>query len=173
MRNQGRFARELAARNVVCDTRGGAYVEFLIVILPLLTLALGIFQLSQLYTAKLAVDHAAANAARAATVVMSDDPKYYGGEAVNSAGSARTSAVRLAAARTLAPFVLDGSLRTVDVTFPNGIPTSRGQDLTVQVTSDYRCSVPLVHKFVCSGGNGTLKLIGRATMASNAANFQY
>jgi Flp pilus assembly protein TadG len=154
------------------DDRGGTYVELLIVILPVLTLALGILQLTQLYSGKVAVDHAAVNAARSATTVFADDPKFYGGEGVNQEGGQRTKAVKTAAARSLAPFALDGSIQSVDVTFPGGIPKEIGAPLTVQVKASYRCGVPLVHMIVC-GSSGKTDLIGKATLASNAADFQY
>jgi Flp pilus assembly protein TadG len=155
------------------DDAGATYVELVIVILPVLTLALGILQLTELYTAKIAVDHAAANAARSASVVFADDPKFYGGGGQNQGGDARTTAVKTAAARALAPFVLDGSIRTVDVTFPDGTSQQRGAPLTAQVESTYRCGVPLVHHIVCAAGGGTLQLAARATFASNAANYEY
>jgi len=161
-----------SVRALAGDRRGGTYVELLIVILPVLTLALGVLQLTELYTAKLAVDHAAMNAARAASVVFADDPKSYGGEPVNQEGAQRTRAVKTAAARSLAPFVLDGSIRTAEVKFPNGIPKQRGADLTVEVRSTYRCGVPLVYRIVCDSG-GTIELASKATLASNAADFEY
>jgi len=162
----------MSKTSIASDDRGGTYVEFLIVILPVLTLALGVLQLSQLYAAKMSLDHAAVNAARSATVVMSDDPKYYGGEPVNTEGTKRTEAVRTAAARSMAPFVLDGSIQSADVKFPNGIPRQKGEDLTVEVHSRYRCGVPLVYRIVCDS-NGFRNIVGRATIASNAASFTY
>jgi Flp pilus assembly protein TadG len=161
-----------ALRAASSDDRGGTYVELLIVILPVLTVALGILQLTQLYSGKLAVDHAAVNAARAATTVFADDPKFYGGERVNSAGPQRAAAVRTAAARALAPFALDGSIRSVDVTFPGGIPAELGAPFAVQVTASYRCGVPLAYRIVC-GASGKIDLIGSATLASNAADYEY
>lgn len=153
-------------------TRGATLVEFVIVILPVMTLALTLLQVAELYTAKIALDHAAANAARSASVVMADDPKYYGGEPINTASSQRTRAVKTAAARALAPFVLDGSIRAIDVAFPGGVPARPGADFTVEVRATYRCGVPLVHRLVCSGG-GVTALASRATFASNAASFGY
>ena len=157
---------------MINDDRGGTYVELLIVILPVLTLALGILQLTQLYSGKIAVDHAAINAARSATTVFADDPKFYGGERINQEGPQRTKAVKTAAARSLAPFLLDGSIRTADVTFPRGIPTQLGEPFTVEVHASYRCGVPLVHMIVC-GSTGKMDLLGKATLAANAADFEY
>lgn len=60
------------------DDRGGVYIEFLLAFPPLFLLFLAICQLSLLAAAKLVVQHAATRAARAAIVVLEDDPKYYG-----------------------------------------------------------------------------------------------
>lgn len=59
------------------DARGAVYVEFLIAFMPLFVLFLGICQLSLLVVARVVVSHAAYNAARAAIVVLEDDPQYY------------------------------------------------------------------------------------------------
>ena len=154
------------------DTRGAVYVELLIAIIPVLTLAMGIFQLTELYTAKVLVDHAAVSAARSAITVFADDPKFYGGEPANEERPRRAAAVRTAALRAMAPFIMDGSLRTADVTFPDGVPKTRGAPLTVEVRSTYLCRVMLVQRIVCSG-SGTRALVGRATLPAMAADFTY
>lgn len=59
------------------DARGAVYVEFLIAFMPLFVLFLGICQVSLLVVARVVVSHAAFNAARAAIVVLDDDPRYY------------------------------------------------------------------------------------------------
>ncbi len=154
------------------DERGGTYGEFLIVIIPMLAFGLGIFQLSELYTAKMAVDHAALNAARSASVVFADDPKSYGGEGTNRESEKRSAAVRLAALRTVAPYVLDGSIQSLDVKYPDGVPTHAGAPMTVEVRAKFRCSVPLVHRIVCVDG-GMKEIASRQTFASQAASFSY
>jgi Flp pilus assembly protein TadG len=98
---------------------GAAYVEFLIVMPPLLLLFFGLAQLGLLYGAELLVQHAAARAVRAAIVVLPDDDEGadYAGDAVNSVGGSgegleaygtaapggRLEAIRTAARLTLAP----------------------------------------------------------------------
>lgn len=57
------------------------YVEFLIVLMPLLTLWLGMLQLALLYIGHLVVQHASVTACRAAIVVLDDDPGDYGADA--------------------------------------------------------------------------------------------
>jgi hypothetical protein len=149
---------------------GGIYFELLIVFLPVMTLALGVLQLAELYSAKFSLDHAAANAARSASVVFADDPKFYRS---GDPEVAKTKAVRTAAARALAPFILDGSIRTVDVSFPKGISQERGAEITVEVRSTYRCGVPLVQRIVCASGSGQMELASRGTFSSTAADFVY
>ncbi|MBX3251468.1 MAG: pilus assembly protein [Myxococcales bacterium] len=65
------------------DQRGAAYAEFLIAFPPVLILFLCLVQLSLMYVGKLAVRHAANRAARAAVVVLPDDPAFYEGERIN------------------------------------------------------------------------------------------
>jgi hypothetical protein len=65
------------------DTRGAVYVEFLVIFLILLVWILSLVQTALLRHGHLAVQRAADAAARSASVVMDDDPKYYGGEARN------------------------------------------------------------------------------------------
>jgi Flp pilus assembly protein TadG len=67
----------------VRDARGAVYVEFLLVFLPVFLLFLCILELGFLYTGRLVAQHAATRAARAAVVILDDDPAFYGGEVRN------------------------------------------------------------------------------------------
>ena len=58
---------------------GAAYVEFLIAFIPLFIMFLGMVQMALMYAGDLVVQHAASRAARAAVVVLDDDPRYYDG----------------------------------------------------------------------------------------------
>jgi hypothetical protein len=60
-------------------TEGAVYLELLVVFFPIFFIFLGVIQMAFLYAAKLTVQHAALLAARAAIVVLDDEPKYYGG----------------------------------------------------------------------------------------------
>jgi hypothetical protein len=62
------------------DDRGAVYVEFLMVFMPIFLLFLAAVELGMVYAARLVVQHAANRAARAAVVVLDDDPARYGGE---------------------------------------------------------------------------------------------
>jgi hypothetical protein len=59
--------------------RGTVMVETLIAFMPVFTLFLGIVQYVLLAVAQLVVHHAAVAGVRSASVVLDDDPKYYGG----------------------------------------------------------------------------------------------
>ncbi|MBW2460473.1 MAG: pilus assembly protein [Deltaproteobacteria bacterium] len=100
------------------DTSGVVYVEFLIAFMPFLVMFLGMVQVALYLTANLVVRHAATTAARAAVVVLPDDPQYYdnaeinriergsgggggtleiGGLAIPGGGGSRLDAIRTAA----------------------------------------------------------------------------
>ncbi len=61
------------------ERRGVVYIEVLVALIPLLYAFFGICQLALLHTAQLVVQHAATRAARAAIVVLEDDPTQYDG----------------------------------------------------------------------------------------------
>jgi hypothetical protein len=104
------------------DTRGAVFVEFLIAFLPVFTFFLCLLQLGLLFAVRLVVEHAATNAARAAAVIIGDDPKRYGNQAMNKVekrdGNRRYVAIRDAVTLSVAPFILDGTIDSVDVDFP-------------------------------------------------------
>src|SRR4249920_44777 len=63
--------------NLLRDTRGAVYVEFLLAFIPLFFMFLGMLQMGLLYGGSLVVQHSANVAVCAAMVVMDDDPQYY------------------------------------------------------------------------------------------------
>lgn len=84
------------------DARGAISLELAIALLPVLLLAGWAWQLLEFRAAELVVQRAAAAAARAASVVLPDDPAFYAGEAPDCFGGARKAQVELAAALVLA-----------------------------------------------------------------------
>lgn len=144
------------------DTRGAVYVEFLIVLMPVFVLFLGLLQLSLLFSAKLLVEHAATEGARAAAVVFGDDPRSYGEGApsTNTLSKARLRAVRGAVLVGLAPLILDDSVVQVGVSYPE--PSGRrprlagekldeplGGMLRVRVDAFVVCKVALANVIAC------------------------
>ena len=65
------------ATGFACDSRGVVYIEFVLAFMPLLLMFLAICQVSMLTMGRLVVQHAALCGARAAIVVLEDDPKNY------------------------------------------------------------------------------------------------
>lgn len=65
---------------LLADRRGIVFFEFLVVFVPLWVFFLSLVQLALISHANLVVKHAADAAARAAIVVLPDDPNEYGGE---------------------------------------------------------------------------------------------
>ncbi len=91
-----RFARRRAAR-------GAVYVETLLCLVPLLTLFFGVVQLSFVASARLVVRHAAAQAARAAIVILEDDPERFGGAPRGNLVAGRPEGVVSGLRETFAP----------------------------------------------------------------------
>src|SRR4051812_13001323 len=108
------------ASDLCRDTRGAVFVEFLIAFLPVFTFFLCLLQLGLLFAVRLVVEHAATNGARAAAVIIGDDPHTYGDEALNKVekNKRRWKAIRQAVVLSVAPFILDGTIDSVDVDFP-------------------------------------------------------
>jgi len=106
---------------LVDDTGGAVFVEFLIAFLPVFTFFLCLVQLGLLFSVRELTEHAATTAARAAAVVIGDDPARYGNEEqdkIEPGRGKRYDAVYRAALLTVAPFILDGTIRDLKVEFP-------------------------------------------------------
>jgi len=150
------------------NQRGAVFVEFLIAFLPVLTFFLCLLQLSLLFVTRLVVEHAATNAARAAAVVIGDEKKRYNNEPINDmkVNGKRYEAVYNAALVTLAPLILNGSVDTLDVVFPdkpegpkrggtihydpmNDTSVSKVR-VRVEVTAS--CKIGLANRIMCSSG---------------------
>lgn len=118
------------AARLIGDVRGAVYVEFLIAFLPVYVFFLCLIQLTILFSSRLVVEHAALNAARAAAVVIGDDPAEYSGEAPNwlEPDGERLQTIRKAAILTLSPLILTGLAQDVELIFPDPeIPGGPGQ----------------------------------------------
>lgn len=154
-------------------------VEFLIVFLPVLTFFLCLLQLSLLYSVQLVVEHAAVNTARAAAVIIGDDPKNYKNEPlhkISSKNSERYGAIEHAALLSLAPYIFDGSIYTVDIVFPPpDQPLGKARDLPLTFTtmsdstvSKIRvrlevlaaCKIAIANQIACGGVAGLLSSLG-------------
>jgi hypothetical protein len=152
----------------IFDRRGVVFVEFLIAFLPVYTFFLCFIQLALLFAVRLVTEHAAIDAARAAAVVIGDDPKRYNGEKINRLtvrGSARYEAVRDAALLSMAPLILNGFVHDVRVVFPPeerpGGPgrtgtlafapmnDSRVSKVRVRVEVEAECRIGIANRIAC------------------------
>lgn len=68
-------------QRLMTHTTGAIYVEFLMVFFPIFLIFLTLIQLSLMDVAQMVLEHAAFRGARAASVVLDDDPKHYDGSA--------------------------------------------------------------------------------------------
>jgi len=156
-----------AARS--CE-RGAVFVEFLIAFMPVLTFFLCLLQLALLYAVRLVAEHAAINAARAAAVVIGDDPKNYSNEPINQLriGGARYKAVRDAALISLTPLILDGTIDGLKLIFPqpekpdgparsgtiafDAMGYTNVSKVRVRLELTANCKIGLANRILCSSG---------------------
>lgn len=172
-----RAARKEEARTAWLDTRGAVMVEFLAAFLPLFIMFECLVQLAGLITAKLVVDHAAATAARAAVVVLSDNPKYYNDVKVDEATGKRRQDIESAAA---IPLMAVKSVIHVKVTLPSSpggdddrTQFGRNDMVNVKVQAIYLCQVPFAKRVVCNMFTETRTLTGEASLPNNGADYVY
>lgn len=175
-------SRTLSELRAQCS--GAVFVEFLICFLPVYVFFLCLMQLGLLFTARLLTEHAALSAARAAAVVIGDDPRRYAGEPLhrfNADRGRRQEAVRGAALLALAPLVANGTVRAVRVLFPaQEQPGGRGRGgllrlapleqqavskVRVRVEIDAACRVGFANRIACPLlGGGLRSLLGAPTL---------
>lgn len=166
-----------ARRELRSDRRGAVYVEFLIVFLPLFVLFMSLVQFAFVQVANIVTKHAAMSAARAAAVVLPDDPAFYDEVPVNKAAGARRSAIEAAARARLAAFAI---LANLEVKFPS---SAGGDDDKVQYQQDdvvrvrlkymYPCRIPIGSRFVCNTFTLHKKLEAEAAMPIQGAGYTY
>ena len=178
------------------DERGVVYIEFLFVVLPFMALVLGLMQTALLYIGGMAIQRSASTAARAAMVVLDDDPKFYNGEPRNALSPRRREAIEKAASFPLLAVKtspkgqghsVEHALRAgkgnallgpaagiasgLEVSYPNGISSRRGSHLTVAVSYRFACEVPLARVFMCK--NRTQLLRAESTLPNQSADYQH
>lgn len=165
--------RAVGAR--VRDRSGAVYVEFLIAFMPLFLMFSGLFQLGMVQIAALVTQHAAVTAARAAAVILPDNPLYYGTPVDQIAGE-RGAEIQQAAETTLS--AIDPAPQ-VQVNFAsaaggNSFLTQVGpfDVLHAQVAYQYGCQIPIGNLLVCGLG-GTKMLTAESAMPNQGCNEKY
>jgi Flp pilus assembly protein TadG len=127
---------------------GAAIVEFALVLVPLLHLFFGLYQMSMLYTANLVFKHAAVCAVRAYAVIQAPNP----------GGVGKKTDVQQAAQLALGPYntaIKLNKLAATTLSTTTGPYGTYGLD-TVKLTGTYTCSVPLGNTLVCGGATKAL-----------------
>jgi hypothetical protein len=148
------------------DPCGAVYVEFVVAVMPVLTAFLCVVQLTDLFAAKLIVQHAAYRAARAGAVVFPDNPSHY-------EGPTRLGDVEKAAYAVL---LAKPSLIDARIAVPTGTDQYQpGQDVRVIVTATYDCRFPIANRLVCPGFQASPTRIVRAEarLPAHAADYPY
>lgn len=167
------------------DTRGAVYVEFLIAFMPAFVFFLCLLQLALLFSAKLLVEHAATEGARAAAVVFGDEPGPYAESKpqMNVGTAERRKVVRGAVLIALAPMILDDTVGAVGVTYPDvaggkGTPantpikarTGEGM-IRVHVEATVICKIAVANVIACDRlGNSSLR--GKSVPAESVFPYQ-
>jgi hypothetical protein len=145
-------------------------IETLIALPVILAFFLSLVQLSFLQVANIVTQQAAYAAARAAAVVLPDDPAYYGGVPVDSPTGARMDEIRGAARM---PLGVLSSNPDVDVTFPGHTGMFLEHDTArVRVALAYPCRVPIGGRIVC-GLDSVAPIVHEAAMPNQGSLYQY
>jgi hypothetical protein len=147
-------------------TRGAISVEYLVAFIPVMFFFTSTWQLADLYATHLLVQRAASAAGRAASVVLPDDPVFYGGAAVNVYAGVRKQHVERAAM-----LVLAASLRVRDDVAVSLSGYSGNGPLTATVTANLIC-FPGWGMFVC-GADGIADLTASAQYPYHGASYPY
>lgn len=159
------------------DARGAVYVEFLVAFLPMFCFFLCLVQFAFLEMGSIVVKHAAEMTARAAIVVIPDDPKYYGSQPGQVSGK-RKQDIEAAAQAILAPL---GGDRQVTVELKGSY--GRDELVEVKLSYDFPCRVPFGKFVLCSGTSEALgwsnhhvehrTLTGIAALPNQGADYVY
>jgi hypothetical protein len=155
----------LRDRGILQHDGGAVFVEHLIALCPVLVLALFVWQSLELWRGDLLLQHAALVAARAAVVVLPDDPAFYGGVAVDEFAGARRTEIELAAALVLAHSARFSGKPVVQLD-----RAARHEPLTVSVSATYDC-LPGWPSRLCLGGRRLLS--ATATLPYEGAAYLY
>lgn len=158
-------------------TRGAVYVEFLIAFLPMFCFFLCLVQFCFLEIGSIMVKHAAEMTARAAIVVIHDDPKYYGSQPGQVSGK-RKQDIQAAADAILAPLRGDQQV-SIDMKGSYG----RDELVEVKLTYQFTCKVPFGKFVLCDGVSEAVDwnnthhehrtLTGKAALPNQGADYIY
>jgi hypothetical protein len=165
------------AKRCRLGTRGAVYVEFLGTFMPITLIFLGLVQSAGLYTGKLVTAHAAVVGARAAAVVLADDPQFYDKAQVGKIKGKREDAIVKAVSMTLKG---NGSLIPlgVEVQGANGKAVTQVDQysypvVTVKVKAAYHCGILHFSDWMICGWSRMKTLEETATLPVQMAPYEY
>jgi hypothetical protein len=169
-------SRPSRQRELRKDKRGAVYVEFLGAFFPIFFSFWCLLQSAGMYSAKLVTMNAAYLGARAAAVVIPDDPKRYSKADPYKVTGKRKEAITKAVQMGLAA---NGSLwwPLADVTVRGSdgkekTQFSRDELVIVRVSVPYACGLPLADTVVC-GFAGIRNVQAEAAMVVHGADYVY
>jgi hypothetical protein len=146
---------------------GAVLVEFLMAFFPLFLFFMALLQHSALTVGKLMTTHAAILGARAAVVVLPDDPGQYGGVPIDVAAGGRLDAIKQAVAQPLQIFDKGAAPEVrVDVT-----GAADNEPVVVNVAYDFPCTVPVGYVLSCQGR--TKRLTAKASLPKQGMRYAY
>jgi Flp pilus assembly protein TadG len=149
----------------VCDSRGAVFVEHAVALLPILMLALSCWEMIELWAGDSIMRRAASAAARAAVVVLPDDPAFYAGAPVDRFVGARKRQIELAASLVLASSPHFRTKPRVELSEASG-----HQPLTATVSAPFHCFSGWLSP-VCAGTSRLLR--ASATEPYHGASYRY
>lgn len=165
----GHLAEKPSRASLLWNTCGAVYLEFLIAVVPVVVILVETWQFLELCAAELILQRAASAAARAAAVVLPDDPVHYANGATHVYAGARQAEIEKAAwlVTRISPYFPQPP--QVEVS-PNSLAPS-AESLAATVTIDFHCMTgPL--SLLCPG-TGTRKLSRQAVCAYHGASYSY
>jgi hypothetical protein len=150
------------------DDAGVATQPLLAMFTPFFALFMTVVQLGFIEVASLVTTHSANLAARCASVVLPDDPRYYDGVPVGEWSGARRRQIDDSAKIPLSIFDKNAK---VEVSLRNRT-YSGNAPVRVQVAFDFPCTVPLGQWILC-GKKKTFRIEREAEMPNQGAGYAY
>lgn len=184
-------AARASARRLARETRGAAYVEFLIAFAPLLVFFMCVWQFGRIFTVRILCTHAATSGARAAAVIIAEPEDD--GVVNHQVTPDKEQQISVAVYAALAPAIANDWISSVQVTFPAAAGASDGARpqlapkaadfalpepvmVHVRVSARYRCSLPLADLLMCQHANDsgwTFPITAEGSFPYQAARYAY
>jgi Flp pilus assembly protein TadG len=147
--------------------RGAVLAEFAIALTPLLATFFGLMQVMHMYQAKLIVNHGAVTGARAAIVMAAENNNIPESKSKDQGKNEIKAAVALA----MEAWIDDGALEKVKVDIRDDSADDPNGAVTVRVTAQYNCGVPLGSTLLC-GLKRHLVQTASVTLPHQGAEYQ-